>query len=79
MLRFPWRRFVLFDLAAALGWAGYAALLGYFGGRAFEEAAWKGLLLALAAAFVVAGGIEFVRWYSRRRAAGGRAAVERES
>jgi membrane protein DedA with SNARE-associated domain len=76
MLRYPWRRFVLFDLAAALGWAGYAGLLGYFGGRAFEEAAWKGLLLALAIAFAVAGGIELLRWSVRRRAARGRPAVE---
>ena len=35
-LRFPWRRFVLFDAAAAVGWALYASLLGYFGGRAFH-------------------------------------------
>jgi membrane protein DedA with SNARE-associated domain len=76
MLRFPWRRFVLFDMAAALGWAGYAGLLGYFGGRTFEDAAWKGLLLALAIAFAVAGGIELLRWYLRRRAARSRPALE---
>src|SRR6476620_5453360 len=44
-LGYPWRRFVLFDAAAALIWALYATLLGYFGGRAFEDAPWKGLLL----------------------------------
>ena len=65
-LRYPWRRFLPFDAAAALGWALYASLLGYFGGRAFERAAWKGLLLALAIAFVVAGGIELVRWSLKR-------------
>jgi membrane-associated protein len=71
-LRFPWRRFLLFDAAAALGWAAYAALLGYFGGRTFENAAWKGLLLALGIAFAVAGGIELARWaLKRRRAVGG--------
>src|SRR6266516_2671733 len=53
----PWRRFVVFDAAAALGWALYAALLGYFGGHAFQEAPWKGLQLALGIAFAVAGGI----------------------
>lgn len=77
-LRFPWRRFALFDVAAALGWASYAALLGYFGGRTFEHAAWKGLLLALTIALTVAGGVELTRWYLRRRAARGRPAVEAE-
>ena len=68
-LGYPWRRFVLFDAAAALGWALYASLLGYFGGHAFEAAPWKGLLLALGIAFAVAGAIEVVRWYLRRRRA----------
>jgi membrane-associated protein len=68
-LGYPWRRFVLFDAAAALGWALYAALLGYFGGHAFEAAPWKGLLLALGIAFSVAGAIEVVRWYLKRRRA----------
>ena len=69
---FPWRRFALFDAVAALIWALYASLLGYFGGRAFEDAPWKGLLLALGIAFAVAGGVEVVRWYLRRRAGGRR-------
>lgn len=67
-LAFPWRRFAIFDAVAALIWALYASLLGYFGGRAFESAAWKGLLLALGIAFAVTGGVEAVRWYLRRRA-----------
>jgi membrane-associated protein len=66
-LRFRWRRFILFDAAAALGWALYASLLGYLGGRAFEHEAWKGLLLALGIAFAVAGGVELVRWVLKRR------------
>jgi membrane-associated protein len=66
-LHYPWPRFALFDAAAALGWALYASLLGYFGGRAFEKAAWKGLLLALAIAFAVVGVIELVRWLLKRR------------
>jgi membrane protein DedA with SNARE-associated domain len=68
-LGYPWRRFVLFDAAAALGWALYASLLGYFGGHAFEAAPWKGLLLALGIAFAVTGAIEVVRWYLKRRRA----------
>jgi len=66
-LRFPWHRFVVFDAIAALIWALYASLLGYFGGKAFEDAPWKGLLLAFAIAFAVTGGIELVRWALRRR------------
>jgi len=62
---YPWRRFAVFDLIATLAWATYSALLGYYGGRTFESA-W-GLVLALATAFAIAGGIEFVRWVLRRR------------
>jgi len=64
-LAYPWRRFVVFDLAAALIWASYAALLGYYGGRTFES--FWGLVLALTTAFAIAGGIELVRWLQRRR------------
>ena len=67
LLEFPWRRFILFDAAAAVGWALYASLLGYFGGQAFEHAPWKGLLLALGIAFAVAGGVEATRWALKRR------------
>lgn len=67
MLHFPWRRFLVFDVVAAFAWALYASALGYFGGRAFENAAWKGLLLALGVGFAVAGLVEAVRWVLRRR------------
>jgi membrane protein DedA with SNARE-associated domain len=67
LTHFPWRRFALFDAIAAVIWAGYAALLGYFGGRAFEHEAWKGLLLALGIAFAVTIGTEVVRALLRRR------------
>jgi len=67
-LGFPYGRFVFFDALASIGWALYASLLGYFGGKAFEHAPWKGLLLALGIAFAVAGGVEGGRWLLRRRA-----------
>lgn len=67
LLRFGWRRFLLFDVAAALVWSFYASLLGYFGGRAFENQAWKGLLVALALGFALAGVLEGVRRVLRRR------------
>ncbi|MEP7023018.1 MAG: DedA family protein [Actinomycetota bacterium] len=71
---FPWRRFAMFDAIAAIIWALYASLLGYFGGRVFENAAWKGLLVALGIAFAVAGSVELVRWFRNRRKAARQAA-----
>jgi membrane protein DedA with SNARE-associated domain len=69
-LGYPWRRFVVFDALAAVGWALYASLLGYFGGRAFEDAPWKGLLIALGTGFAIAGLVELVRWAWKRRRGG---------
>jgi membrane-associated protein len=68
-LGFPWRRFVLFDAIAAVIWALYASLLGYFGGKAFEDAPWKGLLLAFGIAFGITAAIELVRWAIKKRRA----------
>jgi membrane protein DedA with SNARE-associated domain len=67
LTHFPWRRYVVLDAFAALAWALYASLLGYLGGRAFEDQPWKGLVLAIGVAFAVAGGVEAVRWYLARR------------
>ena len=64
-LEYPWRRFALFDLLAALLWASYAALLGYYGGKTFES--FWGLVLALLTAFALAGATELVRWAIKRR------------
>jgi membrane protein DedA with SNARE-associated domain len=67
LLRFAWRRFVAFDAAAAVLWALYASFLGYFGGHAFEDEPWKGLVLALAFGFGVGGVVEAIRWVRKRR------------
>lgn len=67
MLEMRWRRFIAFDIAAGLVWATYAALLGYVGGRTFEENPLKGFLLAFVVALGIAGAIEAYRWYRRRR------------
>ena len=76
-----YRRFVLADACAALIWGNYAALLGYVGGREFEQQPWKGLLLAFAAAVGLAAAVEGVRWYRHRRRppAAGTAGFDAES
>ena len=66
-LGFPWRRFIVFDCIAGTIWATYAALLGYFGGSAFEHSTWKALSLAFGIAAAITGGIELVRWLRKRR------------
>lgn len=70
MLAMPGRRYFRLAGLAAIVWASYAALLGYVGGRAFEENPWQGLVLALAAAAALALLVEL----GRRAAAGLRAA-----
>jgi membrane protein DedA with SNARE-associated domain len=67
-LEFPWRRFLAYDVAAGVIWASYAALLGYFGGRTFEESPLKGLAVAFGIAVAVAAVVELVRWLRKRRA-----------
>jgi membrane-associated protein len=64
---FPWRRFIVYDVAAGFLWATYAALLGYFGGKTFEERPWLGLLMALAVAMTLGLLIELVRHWRQRR------------
>jgi membrane protein DedA with SNARE-associated domain len=66
MLEMPWRRFIAWDVAAGLVWATYAAMLGYVGGRTFEEDPLKGFILAFLVALGIAGLIEAYRWFKRR-------------
>ena len=64
-----WRRFIVYDVAAGLVWATYAALLGYFGGKTFEDHPLLGVALALAIALSVGVVIEAVRHFRQRRGA----------
>jgi len=57
----PWRRFIVADVIAGVLWASYAALLGYWGGKRFEDAPWKGLLLAFGIAVAASLMIELAR------------------
>jgi membrane protein DedA with SNARE-associated domain len=68
-LDYPWRRFIAADLVAGALWAGFAAGLGWFGGKSFEESLWKPLAVAAVAAVVVAVlGELYVRATSRAAA-----------
>jgi membrane-associated protein len=58
LLEMAWRRFVAFDLAAAVVWALYGTALGYFGGTAFEDEPIVGIGVALALALVAGAAIE---------------------
>jgi membrane-associated protein len=62
LTRFPYPLFALYTSVAALLWALYAVLLGYFGGRVFHDRP----LLALGLAFALAVGIAFAVEAGRR-------------
>jgi membrane protein DedA with SNARE-associated domain len=61
LTHYSYPRFAAFDTIAAVSWATYAALLGYFGGRFFEHHVWAALLLAFGIAAGVTLGVEGVR------------------
>jgi len=67
----PWTRFFRYDLVAAGLWATYATMLGYIGGKQFEDQPWKGILLGLGIAFTVAFTVEWVRNHRAKRPAAG--------
>jgi membrane protein DedA with SNARE-associated domain len=70
---FPYRRFIAADVLAGFIWGTYAACLGYFGGKTFEQQPWKGLIVAFVVAVGIATTVEVVRHrrQKRRAAAGG--------
>ena len=65
----PWHRFLRYDIVAGGLWATYATMLGYLGGKQFEQQPWKGVLLGLGIAFGVAFAVEWVRHRRSKRAA----------
>ena len=64
----PWHRFFRYDLLAGGIWAVYATMLGYIGGKQFEQQPWKGVLVGLGIAFSVAFAIELVRKWRDKKA-----------
>jgi membrane protein DedA with SNARE-associated domain len=67
MVRYPAPMFFGFAALAAVTWACYAVLLGYLGGRAFEERPLLALAVALAIAFSVTLVVEGIRRLRRTR------------
>jgi membrane protein DedA with SNARE-associated domain len=66
-VRYPLRKFSLFDGIAALSWGVYSTLVGYIGGEAFEEEPLKGLGLGLGIALTVSALVEVIRHVRARR------------
>jgi len=64
---FPYRRFLAADVLAGFVWGTYAACLGYFGGKTFEQQPWKGLIVAFVVAVGIAGLVELVRHRREKR------------
>ncbi|MFJ6195158.1 DedA family protein [Micromonospora sp. NPDC092111] len=55
--RYPYRLFLCYEAAAAVGWASYGALVGHLGGTALTGSAWRlGIIAAAAAAGFAAAG-----------------------
>jgi membrane protein DedA with SNARE-associated domain len=73
-VRYPLRKFSFFAGLAAISWGLYCALVGYIGGKAFEDNPLKGVVLGIGLALTVTVIVEFVRHQLRKRQA--RAEVE---
>jgi len=68
-LDWAWTRFIKFDIVAGVIWGAYASLLGYFGGKTFEDSPFKGFIIAFAIALAITCGVEVVRWIRKREGA----------
>jgi membrane protein DedA with SNARE-associated domain len=67
---FPYRRFLAADVLAGFIWGTYAACLGYFGGKTFEQEPWKGLIVAFVVAVGIATAVEVIRHRRQKRRGG---------
>jgi membrane-associated protein len=66
LTHFRWPVFLGFSTIAAIAWALYGALLGYFGGRTFHDKPWLAVIIAFGIAFGVTGGAEAFRRFRER-------------
>ena len=64
--RQPRRWFVGWAAVAAIIWGNYAALLGFIGGKSFEENHTLAFIIAFVTAFSITALIELVRWLLKR-------------
>lgn len=69
-VEYPLRKFTTFDAIAALSWATYSGLIGYLGGKAFEENPLLGLAVGLGVALAITGIVELVRHRLAKRRGG---------
>ena len=67
-LHMSWPRFFVADAVAGILWALYSSLLGYAGGRTFEDSSWKPFAVSLGVAALVGLGIEVARRMRKRSA-----------
>lgn len=69
-VEYPLRKFSFFDAIAALSWGLYSGLVGYFGGKAFEDDPIKGLAVGLGVALAITGLVELIRHLVAKRKKG---------
>ncbi len=62
----PRRWFIGWAAAAAVIWGNYAALLGFIGGKSFEDNHTLAFIIAFVSAFSITLVIELVRWLLKR-------------
>jgi membrane protein DedA with SNARE-associated domain len=62
------RWFIKWTAAAAVIWATYASLLGFFGGKTFEDNHTLAFIVAFTSAMSVTAIIEIVRHFRKKRA-----------
>jgi membrane-associated protein len=66
---YPLRRFSSFDAIGAVTWGIYCTMIGYLGGKAFEDDPLAGLLVGFGVALAITIVTEVVHRYRRRRTA----------
>jgi membrane protein DedA with SNARE-associated domain len=66
-VRYPLRHFSAFAALAAASWGAYCALVGYIGGKAFEDNPLKGVVLGIGLALTLTLTVEIVRHRRRKR------------
>ena len=66
-VRFPLRSFTPFAALAAVSWGAYCTLVGFIGGKAFEDNPLKGVALGIGLALLVTLVVELVRHRLRKR------------